>query len=1069
MSANRSKFRRALTFTAIVVAIGASYVGVRQAALSRNAPAAAQSQAGSKSQATDRSLALRGSTNGATPSLKHFAGAPAATGALSSGALWNAGKELSGPERPILVRRYGVRSQMEEFKRTLIVTRSSTGALSALAAGDAVQLPYFDGRVITGRVKHVSRAKDGQRLLTGLLDEGGTFTLGEGPRGFGGRILPEGETHVGVFQSSKTTRAFLLEKSRQAVMCVSYPKRPLAADGMDEPPSDPEDTITIPQLHFSSRPAVTAVVYLDFDGETVPAGEWGDEIDASHSWLNDASVKEIWQRVAEDFRPFKINVTTDPAVYAAAPVGSRMRCIVTSTTMVAPDSGGVAYLGSWADAGAPGYSDDVPCWVFPANLLYDPKAIADAISHEIGHTLGLSHDGLKDAAGETVEEYYLGHGSGPTGWAPIMGAGYYEQLTQWSRGEYAADVTKPGDVVIAAVANNTEDDLAIIASSGNRTGYIEDLVSGALAEAAGLPLVGAGLVDITGELSQTGDVDAFQFTMGAGNVHFSIGVSADDEAIEGLGNIDAQLELYDFSGNLLGAFNPVSAITSEFSMDVPAGVYRLRVRGTGEGDVAGNGYSNYGSVGRYRLTGMFSNPEPQAPVIGGRMEWSLVKGTAGAYQVDALGDPVAFYASGLPSFLRINASTGVISGTPTAVGEYAVMITVVNQQGSASRELNVVVLSGDPGDAVGTADLLWTQGGNRPWVLDTAVFVDRRSAIRSGAVQGDEQSWVETTVTGPGELSFRWRVSSEENTWQPGDPWDPETMPDPTIPYDRLEFSINGTREEFISGDVDWTQRVYAVPAGTHTLRWTYQKDPYTSLGEDAGWLDNVVYSRAAAPEITTPVATVVGEGAGYSFQIIASNAATNYSATGLPAGLVLDETTGIISGAPEIAGHYMVLLGATNAHGSATENLSITVQSRFVAWADTFGLADSPSLTRDDADNDGWSNLLEYAFASNPVVADGQVGPNVALFEQGGFSQLEVEFVRPLDRAELIYAVEVSDDLMNWVRGHAYGPMADNTGVSPTEQISRVTQADGGERIRVRDVVSGEAARFMRVRVAVP
>ncbi|MET0262360.1 MAG: putative Ig domain-containing protein [Rariglobus sp.] len=810
-------------------------------------------------------------------------------------------------------------------------------------------------------------------------------------------------------------------------------------------------------------------MYLDFDGQDVPAGEWGDEINASHSWVNDEAVKTIWQRVSEDFRPFKINVTTDETVYKAAPVGSRMRCIVTLTTMVAPDSGGIAYLGSWADAGAPGYSDDVPCWVFPANLGYDAKAIAEAISHEIGHTLGLSHDGLKDTAGETVEEYYLGHGSGPTGWAPIMGAGYYEPLSQWSRGEYAATVTLPNHEVIDATANNTEDDLAIIASSGNRTGYVADRESGALAEAENLSLTGGGEVDFTGELSRTGDVDAFQFSKGPGSVQLTVGVAAEDSAISDLGNIDAQLELYDFSGSLLATVNPTGAITAELSMDVPPGVYRLRIRGTGEGDVAGEGYSNYGSLGRYRLTGTFMGPAPQVPVIGGALEWCLVKNQVASYQVQALGDPVAFYASGLPPTLAINPATGLISGTPTAPGEYAVMLTVANQQGRASRELNLVVLSGEPGDAVGASDLAWAQGGNRLWVLDREVFVDGRSAIRSGAVQGDEQSWVETTVTGPGELSFRWKVSSEENTWQPGDPWDPETMPDPTAPYDRLEFSMNGERQEFISGDVNWTQRSYAVPAGTHTLRWTYQKDPYTSLGEDAGWLDQVIYARAEPPSMVAPMPAVVGEGAGYSYQIIATNAATSYSATGLPAGLTLDESTGVIRGAPELAGIYTVLLGATNPHGTASASLILTVQTRFVAWSEARGLVNAPSLAQADADGDGWPNLIEYAFGSNPMVGDATVGPSFSFVEHDELIQLEIEFVRPLDRPDLTYTVEVSSDLASWVQGHAYGPTANNTEVDSTEQISRSFQADGGEKIRVRDVGGAGEARFMRVRVALP
>ena len=79
-----------------------------------------------------------------------------------------------------------------------------------------------------------------------------------------------------------------------------------------------------------------------------------------------------------------------------------------------------------------------------SDVMYNsPKYISDSASHEVGHTLGLHHDGTN------VSGYYLGHGSGAVGWAPIMGMAYYKNLAQWSKGEYLA-------------ANNPEDDLQLI-------------------------------------------------------------------------------------------------------------------------------------------------------------------------------------------------------------------------------------------------------------------------------------------------------------------------------------------------------------------------------------------------------------------------------------------------------------------------------------------------------------------------------------------------------------------------------------------------------------------------------
>ena len=103
--------------------------------------------------------------------------------------------------------------------------------------------------------------------------------------------------------------------------------------------------------------------------------------------------------------------------------------LITSRTGVYSCScGGVAYIGIF---------DDTSDYYKPALVFYDAlgagneKYVAEAISHEAGHNMGLAHDGTASTG------YYPGHGSGATGWAPIMGVGYYQPLVQWSKGEYA--------------------------------------------------------------------------------------------------------------------------------------------------------------------------------------------------------------------------------------------------------------------------------------------------------------------------------------------------------------------------------------------------------------------------------------------------------------------------------------------------------------------------------------------------------------------------------------------------------------------------------------------------------
>jgi PKD repeat protein len=66
--------------------------------------------------------------------------------------------------------------------------------------------------------------------------------------------------------------------------------------------------------------------------------------------------------------------------------------------------------------------------------------------------------------------------------------------------------------------------------------------------------------------------------------------------------------------------------------------------------------------------------------------------------------------------------------------------------------------------------------------------------------------------------------------------------------------------------------------------------------------------------------------GAAFAYQIVADEAPSSYSATGLPAGLGLFSATGLISGIPKTAGVYPVTLRATNAAGTGTASLVITV-----------------------------------------------------------------------------------------------------------------------------------------------
>ena len=96
-------------------------------------------------------------------------------------------------------------------------------------------------------------------------------------------------------------------------------------------------------------------------------------------------------------------------------------------------------------------------------------------------------------------------------------------------------------------------------------------------------------------------------------------------------------------------------------------------------------------------------------------------------------------------------------------------------------------------------------------------------------VIGDSQSgYMQTTVHGPGDLSFYWRVSSESG-------------------FDFLRYWADSVEIGSISGEVDWQRVEYSLGPGPHLIQWVYSKDAGASAGSDCGWVDDVQFGGAPA------------------------------------------------------------------------------------------------------------------------------------------------------------------------------------------------------------------------------
>jgi hypothetical protein len=88
------------------------------------------------------------------------------------------------------------------------------------------------------------------------------------------------------------------------------------------------------------------------------------------------------------------------------------------------------------------------------------------------------------------------------------------------------------------------------------------------------------------------------------------------------------------------------------------------------------------------------------------------------------------------------------------------------------------------------------------------------------------QCVMQTIVTGPGTLSFDWRVDSEEAA-------------------DFLSVEVSAGENQMISGNTGWLAASVEIPVGEHTVVWRYVKNGNISVGDDRGWVDRVRFTRS--------------------------------------------------------------------------------------------------------------------------------------------------------------------------------------------------------------------------------
>jgi PKD repeat protein len=428
---------------------------------------------------------------------------------------------------------------------------------------------------------------------------------------------------------------------------------------------------------LNSLPNSQYVVYLDFDGEVVNNTNWSaTTINATSSGLTSAQIIEVFRRVSEKYRPFDVNITTSLSVYNAAAINKRIQVVVTTTSSWYGSAGGVAFVGSF---GWPAYS---PAFVFPNQLTYNADYVASAAAHEIGHTLALNHHAPYDASCNRIGYYHPGQGTGQTSWGPIMGAPYYSNFVVW----YKGPTTSP------TCAQTNQDDLALI------TGYIpyrNDDHGNTASVATTMNIVSNAISD-SGSIERNNDVDFFKFTLSqTSNLTLNVRPWSLDPQNNTAACLDARVELLNSAGALLIADESPSTLNASISVsNLAAGTYFVKVDGVGisnYNDYGGTGPNDYGSLGRFYLTGTITSlATGSKPSANFNISPTACQGSAITATNTSTNNPTSF----LWTCSGSNPSTSTLQNaifTFNSPGTYSVKLKATNSFGSDSITKSITI------------------------------------------------------------------------------------------------------------------------------------------------------------------------------------------------------------------------------------------------------------------------------------------------------------------------------------------------------------------------------------------
>ena len=330
-------------------------------------------------------------------------------------------------------------------------------------------------------------------------------------------------------------------------------------------------------------------------------------------------------------------------------------------------------------------------------------------------------------------------------------------------------------------------------------------------------------------------------------------------------------------------------------------------------------------------------------------------GTPFNFTITATGTPISYSATPLPAGVTINTATGVLSGTPTAVGTTSVLLGATNATGTGNATLTITVaaagvapiITNSPLTAAGTVGTPFsftitatgTPTSYSATPLPAGVVINTTTGALTGtptAVGSTSVLLGATNATGTGNATLTITVAAAGVA--PVITNSPLTAAGTVGTPFSFTITATGTPTSYSASPLPAGLSIVAATGaitGTPTAVGTTSVllGATNATGTGNATLTITVAAAGVAPVITNSPLTAAGTvGTPFSFAITATGTPTSYSATPLPAGLVRNAATGVITGTPTAVGVTAVTLGATNSFGTGSATLTITIAAAGVA-----------------------------------------------------------------------------------------------------------------------------------------